>query len=703
MDIKTKILLANSNQNQNSIISKQLSSKGYYVISTISAAEALFFLENNANSPDLILSNINLTDSTGFDFCIKSIGRCPKTPFIFFSESYTKENIQQAFSLGAADYICTKCEFFCLELTVRIENALKRDKNRQLLSKQIENLKNDQDVLKVQLKDFHKNRRNSEKIYKFFKKVFYNSNDAALIISNNNFIDCNEAAIKLLNAKSKKDVLSTHPSELSPPIQPDGFNSFEKANQMIDLAYKNGFHRFEWMHRKLTGEIFPVEVSLTPIGYKDELMLHTLWKDLTEKKENEKKLSEASKKILKTNKKLEKANLTITQKAQALEKVLDIKSRFLATMSHEIRTPLNAIMGSARLLKEVESIEEVNQYSDIIETSGNLLMGIINNVLDYSRIEAKKFKILSNQFSLQSIVKNLKEILSKSAKCKNLKFDILSKNDLSLSIVGDDIRLQQVLLNLCNNAIKYTHKGSVSLEIKLIKETDTDVDYRFEIIDTGIGISKKNLKSLFEPFSRIHSKKTKDVEGSGLGLSIVKSTVELMGGKIGVESKPRTGSTFWVDLSFKKESNKEYERRKSNSLRKNFQLQKNNLQILIADDYKFSRIILEKILKKSGIEKIDLAENGKIAFEKYKTNDYDIIFMDCVMPEWDGFHTTEEIRRYKKNDNSYTYIIALSADIMTENKSRCINVGMDFFITKPFKPEKIDAFVREIILKKIQQ
>ena len=703
MDNKTKILLVNSNKNQNSIISEKLQAEGYFVITVISASEAFVFLNNNAIHPDLILSNINLSDSNGFDFCIKYIQICPKTPFVLFSEYYTKEDIQKAFSFGAADFFCTKSNTFLSELTIRIENVLRINQNTLLLSKQIENLKADQEIVKTQLKDFHKIRRNSEKIYKSFKKIFYNSNDAALLISNNKFIDCNEATIKLLNAKNKKDVLSTHPSELSPPTQPDGLNSFEKADQMIKIAYKNGFHRFEWMHKKLTGEVIPIEVSLTPIGYKDELMLHALLIDLTNQKENDKKLSDISKKILRTNKKLEKTNLAITHKSQILEEALEAKSGFLATMSHEVRTPLNAIMGSARLLKEADSLEETRQYSDIIETSGNLLMGIINNVLDYSRIEAKKFNILSNQFTLENIVKNLKEILSKPAKSKNLDFDILSKNDLSLSIVGDDIKLQQILLNLCNNAIKYTQKGSVTLKIKLVQETGDNINYRFEVIDTGIGISKKNIKSLFKPFSRIHSKKTNEVEGSGLGLSIVKSTVELLGGKVGVESKPRVGSTFWVELCFKKETTKELDRRKSKSHRKNFDLQKKNLSILIADDYKFSRIILEKILKKSGFEKIDIAEDGRIAFEKYKTNNYDIIFMDCIMPHWDGFRATEEIRKYKMKDNSHTNIIALSADVMTENKSKCINSGMDFFITKPFKPERINSYIREIILGKLRQ
>ena len=366
-------------------------------------------------------------------------------------------------------------------------------------------------------------------------------------------------------------------------------------------------------------------------------------------------------------------------------------------MSHEIRTPLNAIMGSIQLLKESDSPEDNKQYKDIIEISGNLLLGLVNNVLDYSRIEAHKLKILSNEFYLDNTINGLNEILKKLAQDKKLTFNVLAKHDLSDKLIGDDIRLQQILINLCNNAIKYTKEGSVVLKVEKLKETDSVVNFRFSIIDTGIGISEEDIKHLFIPFSQFDPEINKDIEGTGLGLSIVKGTVDLMGGKVGVESKLGIGSMFWVDLKFRKQAVDVKARRKDDSKRDFFNSEKTNLKILIADDYKFSSIILEKILQKSCITSIDKAENGSKAVDLSKVNDYDIIFMDCNMPEMNGFEATREIRKLKKK----IYIVALSADVMSENRTACFNAGMDDFIVKPFKAVKIENVIREVVLTKI--
>ena len=423
---------------------------------------------------------------------------------------------------------------------------------------------------------------------------------------------------------------------------------------------------------------------------------------LTKHKLNEKinELDLINKKLVQSNEKLEKANQTIKKKAQDVEAAAKIKSSFLTTMSHEIRTPLNAIMGSARLLKESVSSEEKKQYTDIIETSGDLLLGIINNVLDYSRIEAHKLEILKNQFSLDSVVGGLRELLRKMAENNKLQFDVQADFDLSQNLIGDDIRLQQVILNLCNNAIKYTVKGEVVLKVEVLNETDTKVAYKFSIIDTGIGISEEDIKYLFKPFSQFAGDTNKDIEGTGLGLSIVKGTVELMGGKVGVESKIGFGSTFWFELEFEKENIVKKERRKFGAQRKKYTLTKNKLKILVVDDYKFSCIILEKILNKSDITSIDFAQNGWEAVALTKKNEYDIVFMDCLMPILNGFKATSEIRKLK-NNSKYIYIIALSADVMSENKNACMNAGMDYFMVKPFSPKIINNTIREIILKKI--
>ena len=498
-------------------------------------------------------------------------------------------------------------------------------------------------------------------------------------------------------------------------VQMPGMNGFEAVNLIkkeeknkyipiifLTAAYLDEISKIEgiqagavdYITKPISEEILLGKVKLFLDMQKDKKELELAEHNLKEKIDE---LGQANIKLEKSNTKLEKANQIIKIKAEDIKNAAKTKSRFLTLMSHEIRTPLNAIMGSARLLKESKSSEEKKQYSEIIETSGNLLLGIINNVLDYSRIEAHMLKILSNQFSLDNIVRRMKDLLENIAESKKLHFDVQTNSDLSQVIVGDDIRLQQIILNLCNNAIKYTKKGSVVLKIEVQNETDTNIKYKISIIDTGIGISEEDIKHLFKPFSQFDSVVNKDVEGTGLGLSIVKATVDLMGGKVGVESEPDVGSTFWFEMEFQKKKLEMEDRRISASQRKKYVLTKNKLKILIADDYKFSSIILKNILKKSGINSIDIAENGREAVDLFKRKNYDIIFMDCNMPELNGFKATSEIRKLNKN-KKYTYIIALSADIMTENKEACINTGMDYFIVKPFSPDIINDTIREILL-----
>ena len=376
------------------------------------------------------------------------------------------------------------------------------------------------------------------------------------------------------------------------------------------------------------------------------------------------------------------------------------KTMFLAALSHEIRTPMNAILGSTHLLKKAKKRKEQNQYIDIIETSGNLLLAIINNVLDYSKLEAGKSTVIKNCFCLNKVSEELYPILTGIAKEKNLEFIIHPDVDLSIEIVGDDLRLKQVLLNLCNNAFKYTKKGSVTLKIEKISESKTIIKYKFSIIDTGIGISEENIQHLFKPFSQFSTKSNNAIEGTGLGLSIVKSTVELMGGEIGVKSIPDVSSTFWFELKFKKFFKKE-KRALYNKRRAAYSRIKNNLRILITDDDKFSRIILEKILNDLGFNSIDIAENGRRAVDLVKTGDYGIILMDCMMPVMNGYEATVIIKKETEKNNKNIYIIALSADVLAESREACLSIGMDNFLLKPVNSRDLDNVIREIIVKEM--
>ena len=266
----------------------------------------------------------------------------------------------------------------------------------------------------------------------------------------------------------------------------------------------------------------------------------------------------------------------------------------------------------------------------------------------------------------------------------------------------DDVRLEQILLNLCNNAVKYTNKGSVLLKIVKINETKTTVKYRFSVNDTGIGISREDIKHLFKPFSQFKTEENKRIEGTGLGLSIVKDTVDLLGGKLGVETISGIGSTFWFDLKYKKFLKKE-RRKTSDKHRDEYVRIKKKLKILVADDDRFSRIIIEKILIGLGFNLIDMVSNGQEVVDLSATNDYDIIFMDYLMPVLNGSKATAMIRKNDRKDKKRTCIIALSADILAESREKCFTDGMDYFLLKPINPKLLDNTLREIIVKKMNR
>ncbi len=380
-----------------------------------------------------------------------------------------------------------------------------------------------------------------------------------------------------------------------------------------------------------------------------------------------------------------------------LQEKTEAKSRFLAAMSHEIRTPMNAILGSSRLLKTTTEIQKKQkQYINIIETSGNLLLGIINNILDYSKLEAGKSDILNNNFNLKQITDTIYSIIVVNTEKKGLKFSIISETELSQEITGDDIKLEQILINLCNNAVKYTNNGSISLKIEKIKETETAITYKYSVTDTGIGISSDNLEKLFQPYSQFDHEKNKGIEGTGLGLSIVKNTVDLLGGKIGVESKHGSGSTFWFELEFKKAQNEQKTDVSASADDDNLSQTRKKLKILIADNDKFSRFIVERMLNKLGYTTIDSAKNGKEAVKLCAINKYDIVFMDYMMPGMNGLEAAAEIRKLEKEDH-HAYIIALSGNAFTENREECYNAGMDSFLIKPVTPEMLDNAIINII------
>ncbi len=364
------------------------------------------------------------------------------------------------------------------------------------------------------------------------------------------------------------------------------------------------------------------------------------------------------------------------------------KSLFLAKMSHEIRTPMNGIIGTVSLLKDTDLSNSQRDFLDIISVSGNNLMSIINDILDISKIEAGKIELENESFDLSNMLSEIVKILGYKAVEKRLVFRKMIDKDVPKIVKGDIIRLKQVIINLTNNAIKFTKQGNVTIEVEILQQKNNRVKLKFKVVDTGIGISEEGKKKLFQEFSQTDASISRKYGGSGLGLLISKKFIELMGGDIFVESEEGKGSVFWfvIEMEIGEEKLIEQPKRKKVITEK----PKKKMLILVVEDNIINQKVTMANLNKFGHD-IEIAENGKMAVEMFESGKYDLILMDIQMPVMDGYEATKNIRKIEKNNNisNKIKIVAITANAMKEDRSKCLNAGMDDYITKPIKQAEL--------------
>jgi len=384
---------------------------------------------------------------------------------------------------------------------------------------------------------------------------------------------------------------------------------------------------------------------------------------------------------------LEVSNAELIVAKEKAEKKDLLKSLFLATMSHEIRTPMNGIIGVSELLKQTSLTNDQLDLVNIMSISGNNLLLIINDILDISKIEAGQIKLENTHFNLHNVAKEVISLLSIKAKEQNDKLYININSDVPQYVKGDPMRLKQILLNLANNAIKFTKDGEVKVNVSYLNEQNSKHKIEFKVIDTGIGIHENEKSKLFKQFSQINQSTQREYGGTGLGLAISKSLVELMGGKIGVDSKPGIGSTFWFNIILGKSKEISITNNKtSNSIKNSSKI----LNILLVEDNLINQKVAIGIIKQLG-HNIEVASNGEIGVEMYKKKYYDVVLMDIQMPVMDGFTATKKIREWEHDENNQPgRIIALTANALKEDKEKCFDIGMDDFLSKPFKIKDIE-------------
>lgn len=394
--------------------------------------------------------------------------------------------------------------------------------------------------------------------------------------------------------------------------------------------------------------------------------------------------------ILKKGK--EHADLELKDTKQKTEQANFTKSLFLANMSHEIRTPLNGILGMANILAETNLTKEQRSFLHLIQISGENLLLIINDILDFSKIESGQISLEETSFDLSAEIEIVMSLMRLNAQDKHLNLKYTIDNQVNLNIVGDPLRLRQILINLINNAIKFTETGGVSLIVTSVKNKSNQHFLKFSIVDTGIGINSDSKNKLFKEFSQADNSITRKFGGTGLGLAICKSLVKLMGGVIGLESELGKGSIFWFEIPYRESILETSDQKLTSEL--NYS---RHLNILVAEDNPINQKVAIHSLSQLGYH-CDLAKNGKQAVDLHLNKQYDVIFMDIQMPELDGLEATISIRNHEKKTNhpKPVIIIAATANAFNEDKQKCLNAGMNFHMSKPFRPEELKKMLAKV-------
>ena len=707
------ILIVDDEQLNLKLFKIQLAAYGYRILTATSGPEAI---EKAKEAPDLILLDIMMPGMDGFETC-RRLKACDATrgiPVIYISALQDEKTKVKCFEMGGVDYVCKP--FQASEVLTRISThiALKESKE-------------------------------------FYRLIVENASDIIYRTdARGHFTFVNPCTQRLLGF-TREELIGKHYLEL---IRPD---YVKKADS---------FYRRQ-IERRVAATYFEVPVITkgnqalwlakhVQLIFKNKSVVgfQTIARDISQSKRLEDDLRKMSNELETANRELIRANDRASEMAMKAEFANMAKSEFLANMSHEIRTPMNGVIGMSRLLLDSELSVEQRKYADIIRSSGEALLSLINDILDFSKIEAGKLDLEILDFDLRTSLEDMIDILAIKAHEKGLDLTGRVSSDVPTLLKGDPGRLRQILVNLVGNAVKFTDQGGVVIRVVLDEECVDRVTLRFEVRDTGIGIPAARQDALFSPFVQADGSTTRKYGGTGLGLTISKQLSELMGGRIGMQSQEGNGSTFWFTAIFEKRKQMADHvvvppsalqgtrvllvdphetsrlalglKEKGGGLASDrfvtrhtiAESHKQRVRILLADDNLTNQQVAIAILEKLGY-RADVVANGKEALAALTGSPYDLVFMDCQMPEMDGYEATRQIRALelkaqcsmldkkraeptvKESDSLSAFgfqlsarsgsipIIALTAHAMKGDREKCLSAGMNDYITKPISPNAV--------------
>jgi PAS domain S-box-containing protein len=497
--------------------------------------------------------------------------------------------------------------------------------------------------------------------------------DAIIIVNKEGNIQYSNSQTEVLFGYEKEEIIGNKIELLMP-------SRFREAHQGHRQGYianpkvrkmGDGMQLFA-KHKDQTE--FPVEISLSKLETDEGFLVCASIRDVTNQKRIEKELKEA---IIKA------------------ENAVKSKQQFLSNMSHEIRTPMNAIIGFTKVILKTELTPKQKEYLNAIKMSGDTLIVLINDILDLAKVDSGKMVFEKSPFKLSLSISTMLHLFETKIQEKNLELIVKYDQNIPEVLVGDAVRLHQIILNLVSNAVKFTSEGKITVGIRKLTEDSENVTLEFSISDTGIGIETNKIDKVFENFQQAHSQTSRIFGGTGLGLAIVKQLVEAQGGSIQVESEVDKGSTFRFVLGFKKANGQTV---LDNDITELVDNEIKGVKVLVVEDVELNQLLMRTLLDDFGFE-CDIADNGKIAVEKLEKNKYDIVLMDLQMPVMNGFQATDYIRNTLK---SSIPIIALTADVTTVDVEKCITAGMNDYIAKPVDDRKLYSKIIGFIRKPLQ-